>query len=447
MPPIATLPVIWPCQRSLNRLAERFSVVHGPVPSKVITGIDEEGDEAPGGADQRGDDRLADAAGLLDRRDDRADQAERAAQPAIAPMWVLATARPSAWSPAGRWKILSAAAASADAEVDGDERGPVEAERDEQAADDALAVVDQVGARHHQHDHERDRQQRAVDREAHQLAMRLQHRPALLRELPALSPTDSFAVSLDRTLCREYSRTRCRPRRASPGTGMALFAMGPGRTRHRQRLHGAQRRAAGDRAGLRRRRRHGPVDGQRLRAHVRDGARHRRPPRRHVRPPPKIFFIGTAIFAVFSLLGGLAQNAEQLIAMRVGMGVGGGLMWPAILGMTFAAVPTDARGLRGRPRPRRRGSRQRARAVDRRRAHRRDQLAGDLLPQHPGRRVRGRRHRREGPPARRASRQRERIDYAGIVTLSLGLVLLLLALDQSAEWGWGDAAGARDARR
>src|SRR6478609_2864061 len=36
----------------------------------------------------------------------------------------------------------------------------------------------------------------------------------------------------------------------------------------------------------------------------------------------RIFFIGTTIFAIFSLLGGLAQNADQLIAMRVGMGVG-----------------------------------------------------------------------------------------------------------------------------
>ena len=64
----------------------------------------------------------------------------------------------------------------------------------------------------------------------------------------------------------------------------------------------------------------------------------------------RIFFIGTAIFASFSLLGGLAQNAEQLIAMRVGMGVGGGLMWPAILGMTFAAVPAGAGRVRRRPR-------------------------------------------------------------------------------------------------
>jgi hypothetical protein len=31
------------------------------------------------------------------------------------------------------------------------------------------------------------------------------------------------------------------------------------------------------------------------------------------------------------------------------------------------------------------------------------------------------------------------VDYAGIATLSIGLVALLLALDQVNEWGWGDA--------
>ena len=105
----------------------------------------------------------------------------------------------------------------------------------------------------------------------------------------------------------------------------------------------------------------------------------------------KVFFIGTAIFAFFSLLGGLAQNADQLIAMRVGMGIGGGLMWPAILGMTFAAVPDLAGGLRRGADPRRGRARERARAADRRRPHRRAELARDLLPEHPGGRVRGRR--------------------------------------------------------
>ena len=61
----------------------------------------------------------------------------------------------------------------------------------------------------------------------------------------------------------------------------------------------------------------------------------------------RIFFIGAAIFAGFSLLGGLAQDSVWLIAMRVGMGIGGALMWPAILGMTYAALPESKAGLAG----------------------------------------------------------------------------------------------------
>ena len=101
-----------------------------------------------------------------------------------------------------------------------------------------------------------------------------------------------------------------------------------------------------------------------------------------------IFFIGTAIFAAFSALGAIAPSADVLIAARIGMGVGGALMWPAILGMTFAALPADARRARRRPGARGRRARQRARAADRRRAHRRAQLAGDLLAQPPDRRLR-----------------------------------------------------------
>src|SRR5438093_2958850 len=61
----------------------------------------------------------------------------------------------------------------------------------------------------------------------------------------------------------------------------------------------------------------------------------------------RIFFIGTALFAGFSLLGGVAQTSPWLIATRVGMGIGGALMWPAILGMTFAALPPSRQGLAG----------------------------------------------------------------------------------------------------
>lgn len=46
----------------------------------------------------------------------------------------------------------------------------------------------------------------------------------------------------------------------------------------------------------------------------------------------KIFFVGAAIFATFSLLGGLAPNIGVLLACRALMAVGGAMIWPAILG-------------------------------------------------------------------------------------------------------------------
>src|SRR3954454_222395 len=59
------------------------------------------------------------------------------------------------------------------------------------------------------------------------------------------------------------------------------------------------------------------------------------------------FFLGTAIFASMSALGGAAQTEAWLIAARVVMGIGGALMWPAILGMTYAILPEDKAGLAG----------------------------------------------------------------------------------------------------
>jgi MFS family permease len=61
----------------------------------------------------------------------------------------------------------------------------------------------------------------------------------------------------------------------------------------------------------------------------------------------RIFFIGSAIFAGFSLLGALAPSAAWLIACRALMGIGGAMMWPATLGMTYAALPESKAGLAG----------------------------------------------------------------------------------------------------
>jgi EmrB/QacA subfamily drug resistance transporter len=151
----------------------------------------------------------------------------------------------------------------------------------------------------------------------------------------------------------------------------------------------------------------------------------------------KIFFIGAAIFAGFSVLGALSPSADFLIAMRVGMGVGGGLMWPAILGMTFAIVPAERAAFAG-------GLVLGVAGL----GNALGPLLGGLLTDELSWRAI---FYLNVPVAafavavtwakvheQRDESARERIDYAGIVSLSLGLVLLLLALDQSADWGLTD---------
>jgi EmrB/QacA subfamily drug resistance transporter len=61
----------------------------------------------------------------------------------------------------------------------------------------------------------------------------------------------------------------------------------------------------------------------------------------------RIFFLGAGLFAVFSVIGGLAPNVGVLLACRGLMGVGGAMMWPAILGMTYAILPQSRAGLAG----------------------------------------------------------------------------------------------------
>src|SRR5262245_53773172 len=59
------------------------------------------------------------------------------------------------------------------------------------------------------------------------------------------------------------------------------------------------------------------------------------------------FFLGTAIFASMSALGGAAQSEAWLIATRTLMGIGGGLMWPALLGETYGVLPVGQGGVDG----------------------------------------------------------------------------------------------------
>jgi EmrB/QacA subfamily drug resistance transporter len=153
--------------------------------------------------------------------------------------------------------------------------------------------------------------------------------------------------------------------------------------------------------------------------------------RRHV------FFVGTAIFALFSLVGGLATDAWMLLAARGLMGVGGALMWPAILGMTYALTPPGRAALAGALVL---GSAGFGNAVG-------PLLGGGLTDALSWRwifflnlpiaalavlvtwRV--------VPPAPVDARD-QRIDYGGVAALSIGLFALLLALDMGVDLGWAD---------
>jgi EmrB/QacA subfamily drug resistance transporter len=152
----------------------------------------------------------------------------------------------------------------------------------------------------------------------------------------------------------------------------------------------------------------------------------------------RAFFIGTTIFATFSALGGAAQTEAELIAMRVLMGIGGALMWPAILGMTYAALPEERAGLAG-------GFILGAAGI----GNAAGPLIGGALTDLLSWRwifflnvpvsafaifVTWREIHQPRPKV-----EDRRMDYAGIVTVTVGLVSLLIAFDQVIDWGWGDS--------
>jgi EmrB/QacA subfamily drug resistance transporter len=151
----------------------------------------------------------------------------------------------------------------------------------------------------------------------------------------------------------------------------------------------------------------------------------------------RAFFLGTAIFASMSALGGAAQTETWLIFTRVVMGIGGALMWPAILGMTYELLPESRAGLAG-------GVIIGAAGL----GNAMGPLIGGALTDALSWRwifflnvpvsifaivVTWSLVRVKEPEA-----GERRIDYAGISALSVGLVSLLVALDQVDDWGWGD---------
>ena len=152
----------------------------------------------------------------------------------------------------------------------------------------------------------------------------------------------------------------------------------------------------------------------------------------------RAFFVGSAIFATMSLAGGLAPTESWLIVARVLMGIGGALMWPAILGMTFAALPSDKAGLAG-------GLILGAAGV----GNAAGPLLGGVLTDLLSWRwifflnvpvtafavlVTWLKVHQPKPDEADV-----RMDYWGIVTVSVGLVALLVAFDEVIKLGWGDA--------
>jgi EmrB/QacA subfamily drug resistance transporter len=151
----------------------------------------------------------------------------------------------------------------------------------------------------------------------------------------------------------------------------------------------------------------------------------------------RIFMIGAAIFAVFSLCAGLVPGVNLLIAARMAMAVGGALMWPAILGMTYTLLPDSKAGLAGGLIL---GVAGLGNAVG-------PMLGGFLTDEFSWRWVFFVNlpitafamlvTARQVPESRETTAERH-IDYGGIALVSTAIVLLLLGLDEGTTEGFGD---------
>jgi EmrB/QacA subfamily drug resistance transporter len=149
------------------------------------------------------------------------------------------------------------------------------------------------------------------------------------------------------------------------------------------------------------------------------------------------FFVGATLFALFSAAGGVAPTETLLIATRALMGIGAALMLPAIIGMTYAILPEDKAGLAG-------GIIMGAAGLGNAIGPLIGGVFTDLLTWRwifflnvpiaafamavVWKSV----HLTEPEDADHS------IDYKGITAISIGLVSLLIGLDQVDDWGWSD---------
>lgn len=152
----------------------------------------------------------------------------------------------------------------------------------------------------------------------------------------------------------------------------------------------------------------------------------------------RAFLAGAAIFAVFSALAAAAPSVGVLIAARALMAIGGALIWPACLSMTFSAFGPEAAGRAGAFVIGVAGLANALGPID-----------GGLLTDVASWRwvfalnlpiaVFAMLVVSRQVPARRPASEAAGIDGTGVALLALALLALLLALDQAPLWGWGDA--------
>ncbi|MEM6581138.1 MAG: MFS transporter [Pseudomonadota bacterium] len=151
----------------------------------------------------------------------------------------------------------------------------------------------------------------------------------------------------------------------------------------------------------------------------------------------RIFVLGSLIFAAFSLLGGLAEEVWLLVTCRALMGVGGALMWPAIIGLIFEVLPEEKAGLGGALVTAVAGLGNAA-----------GPLIGGAFTNTLGWEwiffinvpitLLGLAVVLAVVPKDRPVNPGERVDVLGSVILSLGLLALLMALDSGVDRGWTD---------
>jgi EmrB/QacA subfamily drug resistance transporter len=151
----------------------------------------------------------------------------------------------------------------------------------------------------------------------------------------------------------------------------------------------------------------------------------------------RVFVGGTIVFATFSLVAALAPTAPVLIGARAAMAIGGALMWPATLAMTYAVLPAQRRGLAGGLILGVIGLGDAAGPL----------LGGGLtdleswrwvlLLNLPVSALAVAVELRTIPPTAAQDGDR-RFDWGGMALISCSLVALLLALDEVSAWGWTD---------